>query len=340
MKASFSLLVLSLILCFQLQAQTDSIVVRKTYSTWIYPVEKSRIKQGALFEVKDSSLLISEKYKKKNFENGKFNVIKVNASSIDIIKLRKKGNVGIGALTGGAAGIVCSIITGLIINSNYYAAEGDPEGGQEFITTLTSIMLVGIGTGIGIGIGSHKKNILINGRQIQFDDNRSKLTTYSLRYNSSPRDKTFSKLCDTLVDIDGNEYYLLTLGGQVRMAENLKVKHYCDRIEIPEVMEDSQKSGKLYTWNAIKNGHLCPAGWHIPSFNEWNSLINSLGQYNAGNKMEKDFSGRGRISQWWSSTEADSINSQSIYLNNKTIGVMITKTPKTTGLSVRCIRDN
>jgi hypothetical protein len=341
MKASFTLLVLFLILYFQLQAQTDSIVVRKTYSTWIYPIEKSRIKQGSLFEVKDSSLLISEKYKKKNFENGKFNVIKVNASSIDIIKLRKKGNVGIGALVGGAAGIVCSIITGLIINSHYYAAEGDPEGGQEFITTINSIMLVGIGTGIGLLIGSSKKHIPIKGSRTKFDEFRDTLTTYSIRYNSSPMEKTFSRLSDTLVDKDGNVHHILALGGQLWMAENLKAKHYCDGIEIPELMEDSQKSGKLYTWNDIKNGHLCPEGWHVPSQAEWTSMYNSLGGYHAAaNKLEKHFSLQKGEAHWWTSTELDSLNSQSFYLNNKTIGVMLTNTPKTTGLSVRCIRDN
>ena len=35
--------------------------------------------------------------------------------------------------------------------------------------------------------------------------------------------------------------------------------------------------GVLYNWYAINTGDLCPTGWHVPSFEEWNSLINSLG---------------------------------------------------------------
>jgi len=36
--------------------------------------------------------------------------------------------------------------------------------------------------------------------------------------------------------------------------------------------------GALYNWYAVNDvRHLCPTGWHIPSYNEWGTFINYLG---------------------------------------------------------------
>ena len=35
--------------------------------------------------------------------------------------------------------------------------------------------------------------------------------------------------------------------------------------------------GALYNWYAAYNDKLCPTGWHVPSLDEWNILINYLG---------------------------------------------------------------
>jgi hypothetical protein len=125
------------------------------------------------------------------------------------------------------------------------------------------------------------------------------------------------------------------------MSENLKVTRYIDGSKIFNLTETNQGNGFLYDWFAIHHKvSLCPSGWHVPSYIEWNSLISSMGQYNAGSKLEEDFTWKSTISQWWSSTEQDSLHAQSLYLNNQTIGVMVSGMPKTSMLSVRCIRDN
>jgi uncharacterized protein (TIGR02145 family) len=59
----------------------------------------------------------------------------------------------------------------------------------------------------------------------------------------------------------------------------------------------------------------------------------------AARKLQKDFANAGDASQWWSSTEQDTLLAQSFYLNNQTIGIMITASAKTSSLSVRCIRE-
>jgi len=125
------------------------------------------------------------------------------------------------------------------------------------------------------------------------------------------------------------------------MAENLKVTHFRNGSEIADVTGEFPGSGRKYTWHAVSDSNgLCPSGWRAPTINEWRSLINSFGSMDiAARKLEKDFANTGDASQWWSSTEQDTLLAQSFYLNNQTIGIMITASAKTSSLSVRCIRE-
>lgn len=159
----------------------------------------------------------------------------------------------------------------------------------------------------------------------------------------------------SVADIDGNKYATIQIGNQVWMAENLKTTKYNDGTIIPNVVSgdwytiksgawcyyDNESIhnniyGKLYNWYAVKNGILCPKGWHIPTDEEWTTLANYLGgELVAGGKMrsvgnswasssseatnESGFSGLpggfhgyrvgafdniGGVGYWWSSTEA------------------------------------
>jgi hypothetical protein len=125
------------------------------------------------------------------------------------------------------------------------------------------------------------------------------------------------------------------------MAEDLKVMHYRDGSEISDTIKYTGGTGRQYNWNAINDSRkICPIGWHVPSHCEWNSLVNSLGgKNNAARKLGEDFSDNGEACQWWTSTEQDIDQAQSLYVNYETASVMLTGKPKTTGLRVRCIRD-
>ena len=156
---------------------------------------------------------------------------------------------------------------------------------------------------------------------------------------SSPQVK---KPSSKIEDSDGNKYSTITAGGQVWMDEDLKTTRYRNGSEISGITDNVTGSGKRYTWYAVTNSNnLCPAGWHIPSINEWRMLIKSLGSSDvAARKLENFFNTGGKPSQWWSSTEQDTLQAQSIYLNNENIGIMFANQAKKSGLSVRCLRDH
>jgi len=101
----------------------------------------------------------------------------------------------------------------------------------------------------------------------------------------------------TVNDIDGNKYNIITIGTQEWLKENLKVIHFNNGDEIPNVTGASQwqalstgaycenendpangaKYGRLYNWFAVVDSRkLCPVGWHVPSKEEWEVLKNYL----------------------------------------------------------------
>jgi hypothetical protein len=85
---------------------------------------------------------------------------------------------------------------------------------------------------------------------------------------------------------------------------------------------------------------LCPTGWHVPTIAEWTSFFNSLGgESEAGDKLHDRFTATNGTSHWWTSTETDSGNAQSLLLNNETAGVLFLTSSKNSVLKVRCIRD-
>jgi uncharacterized protein (TIGR02145 family) len=131
--------------------------------------------------------------------------------------------------------------------------------------------------------------------------------------------------------------------------------------------------GRLYNWYAVNDSRgLAPAGWHIPSDAEWNTLGTCLQDvYNAGGFMKEagtmhwnnpnvgatnssGFTGlpggfrnsNGSVYQylnvwgyWWSSTENDSIDAWSRYLSSLNSNLNATITNKKNGFSVRCVSD-
>jgi uncharacterized protein (TIGR02145 family) len=196
-----------------------------------------------------------------------------------------------------------------------------------------------------------------------------------------------------VTDIDGNYYTSVILSSQEWMGENLKVSRYQNGDSITKITDNnvwtsltegaycdygndpanSITYGKLYNFYAVDDiRYLCPAGWHVPTHDEWTTLINYLGgETNAGGRMkeagtihwmspntaatnESGFNAlpaglRGSFvgtynylneeTDWWSSTEDDETNAWETYLIFNNSSATTHYYDKNLGLSVRCIKN-
>jgi uncharacterized protein (TIGR02145 family) len=127
---------------------------------------------------------------------------------------------------------------------------------------------------------------------------------------------------------------------------------YCWRDNDSATYKDTE--GALYNWYAVSEGHLCPAGWHVPGDEEWTTIEQFIGQdalikmfecaIPTGGTNESSFSatntyyrsddgGFGGITYWWSSTEDNTLNAWS------RAGIERISLSKKYGVSVRCIKD-
>ena len=87
---------------------------------------------------------------------------------------------------------------------------------------------------------------------------------------------------------DGKFYKTVKIGGQVWMAENLSYAAEGSKCYNNEEANGA-KYGRLYDWETAKKA--CPAGWHLPSDEEWTALENAVGDSSRDRKTLKSTSG-------------------------------------------------
>ena len=101
-----------------------------------------------------------------------------------------------------------------------------------------------------------------------------------------------------IADVDGNTYKTVTIGTQIWMAENLKTTKFNDITLIPLVTDNTAWGaltsaaycwyandqttnkpiyGAIYNFYTVKTGKLCPAGWHVPTDADYQTLEQFLG---------------------------------------------------------------
>ena len=199
----------------------------------------------------------------------------------------------------------------------------------------------------------------------------------------------------TVTDIDGNVYHIVTIGTQVWMVENLKTTKFNDGSSITLVTDNSAWSklttpgycwqnnhisnkntyGALYNWYTVNTGKLAPQGWHVSTFEDWDTLNAYLGSSNAGGKIKTtgtietgtglwhspntgatnssgftglpggyrivpgDFDGLGSMGGWWTTFKEQSGNAWSTNLFHDYESIGCLGSSLGTGFSVRCVQD-
>ena len=199
-----------------------------------------------------------------------------------------------------------------------------------------------------------------------------------------------------IADADSNVYHTITIGTQEWFRENLKTTKFNDGTAIPLISDNAAWKvlktpgyaiyhevfpttayGIHYNWYAVETYKLCPTGWHVATFEEWEILNNFLGGSdvsggkmktvsggpwyegwdgpNTGNSNSSGFFGVaagtrgidgafndwGWASRFWTEPEdsGDPTKARFKMLHSTTANLWQGSELKTAGYSVRCIKD-
>lgn len=102
-------------MCAKVLKCQDTIQFNRAFRTWIYLYKEPKVIKGLLYNVKDSTILVSNSFKWKDYEAGNYEVTKIDFEDIRLITYRKNGIIGksmfFGAFSGAAAGAIfgCSL---------------------------------------------------------------------------------------------------------------------------------------------------------------------------------------------------------------------------------------
>jgi uncharacterized protein (TIGR02145 family) len=165
---------------------------------------------------------------------------------------------------------------------------------------------------------------------------------------------------------DGKTYKTIKIGGMAWMAENLNFEppsgSWCYHGN-SDPSNCVKYGGRLYDWNVAKGA--CPAGWRLPSRQEWNNMIAAAGgPTEAGKKLKAangwgngngtndygfsatpggyrvnngSFGNAGNGGNWWTSAENGNPYAYSRRMSSYDDSVDETYNYKDYGFSVRCV---
>ena len=125
----------------------------------------------------------------------------------------------------------------------------------------------------------------VSSSSLKVSSSSTKVSSSSVKDSSSSESEESGTFTDTR---DGQTYKYVKIGNQVWMAENLNyeiVFSYCYKDSI----ENCKKYGRLYNWETALN--VCPSGWHLPTNEEFETLISNVGGEEVAGKMLKSTTG-------------------------------------------------
>jgi uncharacterized protein (TIGR02145 family) len=194
----------------------------------------------------------------------------------------------------------------------------------------------------------------VSGFKLTLTGNAKKVKYVNINNKKYPQKGTFSD------SRDGRKYGTIEIGPLIWFSENLDYEAEGSKCYGNEPT-NCQKYGRLYDWNtALK---VCPKGWHLPSNDEWQELVDFVGGGEvAGTKLKaKDFGGTddygfsalpggsgyssgdfydvGYDGDWWSSTEGSAANAYGRLMGHDDADVDKDYYDKTSLYSVRCVQD-
>ena len=191
-------------------------------------------------------------------------------------------------------------------------------------------------------------------------------------------------------DADGNVYNTIQIGTQCWTKENLKTTRFADNTAIAGVSlaadwaalnspawseynnstQNGSQYGKLYNWYTITSSKgVCPAGWHVPDINEFNTAVSFLnGSTVAGGKLKATtlwtapntgasnssgfsglpggqrletgvYQGLGTEAGFWTVYDLES-NGTRYQLSNTSASTTSSMANAKSGQSVRCVKDD
>jgi len=176
-------------------------------------------------------------------------------------------------------------------------------------------------------------------------------------------------LQNTFKDLrDGQVYKFVTIGSQTWMAQNLNYKVAGSKCYDNE-NKNCRKLGMLYDWETAV--YACPDGWHLPSDEEWQKLIDFAGgddiagkklmaknYWNGNGTDDYDFSAlpggfgystssnylfflqAGKYGNWWSITEYNGYSAFERNMFYDKDNVVRKNSDKKYLQSIRCVQDD
>lgn len=165
---------------------------------------------------------------------------------------------------------------------------------------------------------------------------------------------------------DGKRYKTVMIGGKRWMGENMSYQISSESWCYNNANSNCGKYGKLYSWKMAMT--VCPAGFHLPSRQEWNNLEQAVSKSAAGKKLKArigwnkngngtdeygflalpggyrrsdgTFFNAGDHGNWWIATEGDGSLAYGRGMYHSYDHVYELSYGKDYGFSVRCVADN